>query len=176
MKTLTLFRHAKAGDKENPSVEDFDRPLAGRGLKAAARMGAAMRDWRLWPDLILCSPSVRTRQTLVLAQAMAWDDPPETRFEKKIYEANPETLLKLARDAPEDAEHVMFVGHNPGLQDLAATLAKPGPEREQIMEKLPTGSVVSLKFDRPRWKDIKSGGGRVALFLTPGTLPPSGQE
>jgi phosphohistidine phosphatase len=176
MKTVTLFRHAKAADKANPNVDDFDRPLAGRGLKAAARMGAALRNRRLWPELILCSPSVRTRQTLALAQAMAWDAPPKTRFEKKIYEATPETLLKLLKEAPEDAGHVMLIGHNPGLQDLAASLAQPGPLREQLMEKLPTGAVVSLKFDLERWKDIKSGSARVALFLTPSMLSPSGQE
>ncbi|MFY9655163.1 MAG: histidine phosphatase family protein, partial [Methylocystis sp.] len=118
MRTVTLFRHAKASDKDNLNVEDFDRPLSDRGLKAAPKMGMAMRDRDLRPSLILCSPSVRTRQTLALTQAMAWDNPPETRFEKKIYEASPQTLLKLVRGCPDDAWHVMIVGHNPGLQDL----------------------------------------------------------
>ncbi len=44
MKTVTLFRHAKSGEKDNPRIDDFDRPLADRGLKAAPKMGAAMRD------------------------------------------------------------------------------------------------------------------------------------
>ena len=88
MKTVTLFRHAKSGDKDNPNIEDFDRPLASRGLKAAPKMGAAMRDRKLRPDLILCSPSVRTRQTLSLAAPEAWDAPPEVRFEERLYEAS----------------------------------------------------------------------------------------
>jgi phosphohistidine phosphatase len=176
MKTITLFRHAKSGDKENPNIEDIDRPLSGRGLKAAPRMGAALRDRGLKPDLILCSPAIRTRQTLGLAQTMAWDALPETLFDKRVYEASVQTLLKLLKNAPEEAKHILIVGHNPGLQDLAVALAAPGPEREQLMVKLPTSAVVSLEFNRERWKDIKSGGGRVVLFLTPNTLLPSGKE
>jgi phosphohistidine phosphatase len=174
MKTVTLFRHAKAGDKDNPSVADFDRPLAERGLKAAPKMGMALRDRGVRPYLILCSPSVRTRQTLALAQALAWDNPPETRFEKKVYEASVQTLMKLLKEAPDDVAHVMIVGHNPGLQNLAVSLAQPGPEREQLMRKLPTASVVSFAFNQKRWNDLKPGGGRVVLFISPSTLPPSG--
>ena len=71
MKTVTLFRHAKSGEKGNPRIHDFDRPLSNRGLKAAPKMGAAMRERHLRPTLILCSPSVRTLQTLTLASTEA---------------------------------------------------------------------------------------------------------
>jgi phosphohistidine phosphatase len=174
MKTVTLFRHAKSGDKDNPDLADFDRQLADRGLKAAPKMGMALRDSSVRPDLILCSPSVRTRQTLALAQALAWDIPPETRFEKKVYEATVQTLVKLVKEAPDGLGHVMIVGHNPGLQNLAVALAEPGPDRELLMQKLSTASVVSFAFDQKRWKDLKPGSGRVVLFITPNTLPPSG--
>ena len=76
MKTVTLFRHAKSGQKNDPKIDDFDRPLANRGLKNAPRMGMAMRHLKLRPNLVLCSPSVRTRQTYALATAQAWDNPP----------------------------------------------------------------------------------------------------
>jgi len=175
MKTVTLFRHAKSGDKDNPNIDDFDRPLNDRGLKAAPKMGAALRDRGVCPDLILCSPSVRTRQTLKLAAAAAWDNPPEERFEKKIYEASERTLLKLLRESPGDVDHVMLVGHNPGLQDLAVTLAQPGSaERHALKEKLPTAAIVSFNFDADAWSDLEPGTGRVRLFITPNTLPSSG--
>jgi phosphohistidine phosphatase len=176
MKTVTLFRHAKSGDKDNPNVADIDRPLADRGLKAAPKMGMALRDRGVRPDLILCSPSVRTRQTLALAQALAWDKPPETRFEKKLYEATAQTLLKLVKEAPDNVGHVMLIGHNPGLQDLAVSLAAPGPDREKLMQKLPTASAVSFAFGHKRWKNLKPGAGRVILFISPNTLPPSGSQ
>jgi phosphohistidine phosphatase len=171
MKKVTLFRHAKSGEKNNPNVDDFDRPLAPRGLKAAPKMGEAMRGAKLTPDLILCSPSVRTRQTLDLAAAQAWDSPPDVRLERRLYEASPVTLFKALKELPGNAAHVMIVGHNPGLQELAARLAPRDSEvRHQFREKLPTAAIVSFNFDIENWKDLKPGTGQLQLSISPATL------
>jgi phosphohistidine phosphatase len=171
MKTVTLFRHAKSGEKDNPNIDDLDRPLAGRGLKAAPKMGAAMRARGLKPDLILCSPSVRTRQTLALAAPEAWDVPPEIRFEEALYEATPQALFKTLRKVSEDVAHVMIVGHNPGLQELALALAPPGSEaREEFKEKMPTAALASFDFDIERWSGLKPGMGQLKLSVSPNTL------
>ena len=175
MKTVTLFRHAKSGEKDNPRIDDFDRPLADRGLKSAPKMGAAMREHHLRPDLIMCSPSLRTRQTLTLASAGAWDNPPKIRFDERLYEASAQTILDVLKEAPENVDHVMIVGHNPGMQDLAVMLAVNGKERQQLKDKLPTAAVVTLEFDEKRWKELQPATGRVPLYMTPNTLPPSGQ-
>jgi phosphohistidine phosphatase len=171
MKTVTLFRHAKSGDKDNPNLQDFERPLASRGLKAAPKMGAAMRDRKLEPDLILSSPSVRTRQTLSLAAPEAWDTPPETRFEERLYDASAQTLFKALRELPDEVGHVMIVGHNPGLQELAVALAPPGSlAREEFKEKLPTASVVSFDFSAAQWAKLKAGTGELRLSISPNML------
>jgi phosphohistidine phosphatase len=176
MKTVTLFRHAKSGEKDNPNIEDFDRPLSDRGLKTAPKMGGAMRARSLRPNLILCSPSVRTRQTLSLAAAQAWDNPPKMRFEKQLYEASAQTVLKVLKDLPEDVAHVMIVGHNPGLQELAVALAPLGSEaREDLKEKLPTAAIASFDFDADIWKELKPASGQLRVFMAPGTLG-QGQE
>jgi phosphohistidine phosphatase len=171
MKTVTLFRHAKSGEKDNPGIADFDRPLAERGIKAAPKMGKAMRKRKLKPDLILCSPAVRTRQTLMLAEAEAWDKQPGVRFDERIYDASLQTLLKLLRELPGELSHIMIVGHNPGLQELAIALTPSGiPARTAFREKLPTAALVSLDFDTERWQSIKTGTGQLQLFLTPNML------
>ncbi len=171
MKTVTLFRHAKSGGKDNPDIADVDRALAERGIKAAPKMGKAMRKRKLKPGLILCSPSVRTRQTLTLAEAEAWDKQPEARFDERIYDASVQTLLKLLRDLPDELSHVMIVGHNPGLQELAIMLTPPGdPARAAFGAKLPTAALVSFGFDTQRWRSIKHGTGQLRLFLTPNML------
>ncbi len=175
MKTVTLFRHAKSGEKDNPRIDDFDRPLADRGLKSAPKMGAAMRDRHVRPDLVLCSPSVRTRQTLTLASVEAWDKPPEIRFDERLYEASAQTIIDLLKEAPEEVAHVMIVGHNPGMQDLAVMLAVSGRERQQLKDKLPTAAVITLEFDAELWKKLQPATGNVVLYMTPNTLPPAGQ-
>ena len=171
MKTVTLFRHAKSGDKDNPAMKDFERPLAPRGLKAAPKMGKAMRERNLRPDLILCSPSVRTRQTLTLAEPEAWDAQPEVRFDERLYEASQQTLLKVLRELPNEIGHVMIVGHNPGLQELAAALTPAGnPARQAFQEKLPTAAVVSFDFDTERWRSLQPGTGQLQLSISPNML------
>ena len=66
MLTLALLRHAKSS-WDNPALSDFDRPLNSRGQKNAPEAGMALRELGFKPDLILCSPSKRTRETLDLA-------------------------------------------------------------------------------------------------------------
>jgi phosphohistidine phosphatase len=171
MKTVTIFRHAKSGEKNNPNMQDFDRPLAARGLKAAPKMGAALRERKLRPNLILCSPSVRTRQTLALAAPEAWDNSPKIRYEDRIYEASAHTLFQALKALPEDVSHVMIVGHNPGLQDLAAELSPAGSDaRENFEEKLPTASVASFDFDTERWSKLQPGTGELRLSIAPNSL------
>ncbi|MCV0397761.1 MAG: histidine phosphatase family protein [Rhizobiaceae bacterium] len=63
---LFLLRHAKAS-RDEPGLDDFDRPLTERGLDDAARIGQVMADRGWWPRRALVSPAVRTRQTWGLA-------------------------------------------------------------------------------------------------------------
>ena len=171
MKTVTLFRHAKSGDKDNPAVADIDRPLADRGEEAAPRMGRAMRERKLRPDLILCSPSVRTRQTLALARPEAWDASPEVHFDTRVYEGTAQMLIKLLRKLPDQVRHVMIVGHNPALQELAIALTPPGsPAREAFQEKLATAAVVSFDIGTERWRGLKPGTGQLQLSISPNML------
>lgn len=47
----------------------------------------------------------------------------DVRFDKRIYNAPPEQLLDVLREADEDANVVMLVGHAPGIPALASVLA-----------------------------------------------------
>lgn len=171
MKTVTLFRHAKSDWKGDPRIADIERPLAARGLKAAPRMGRAMHEAGVRPDVILCSPAARARQTLELAKAEAWDKVPKTRFPERLYPGEKPALLQILKGLPEDIAHAMIVGHNPGLQDLAVALAKPGgPEQRELAEAFPTGSVASFAFEIAAWKDLAEGAGELRLFLAPKKL------
>src|SRR4051812_4998059 len=62
MKKLLLLRHAKS-DWGDASLPDLERPLNERGRGAATLMGTFMRGQNLRPDLLISSPSRRTRET-----------------------------------------------------------------------------------------------------------------
>jgi phosphohistidine phosphatase len=174
MKRLTLLRHAKSG-WDDPVARDFDRPLNAKGKRAARTIGHYLRDQRLQFDRIAGSPAVRVVETLedVAAGlgetiAPAWD--------KRIYLASGVTLLDVVHDTPNEAESLLLVGHNPGLEDLILMTVpdRAGDEaRDQVEEKFPTASIAEIEFDVDRWEDVKPNSGRLVRFVRPRDLDPS---
>ena len=156
MKQLLLLRHAKSS-WEDPGLADFDRPLAGRGLKAAKLMGRelAARDWL--PDLALVSTALRTRDTWRLVAA---ELPAHTRvtFADVLYDASAADILSQLRQADASSGSLLVVGHNPGLADLANQLAAPGSEakaRKRLEEKFPTAALARFVFEGD-WSGLSS--------------------
>src|SRR5262245_27489373 len=137
-KTLYLLRHAKS-DRSDADAADFDRPLAPRGRRDAPLLAAYMQDQGYHPALILCSPARRTRETLDLMQAALGPKIP-TKFDRKLYLAMAEGLLLRLREVADKVPSVLLVGHNPGLERLAALLAGRGDRDAlaRMREKYPT--------------------------------------
>ncbi|MGH6913005.1 MAG: SixA phosphatase family protein, partial [Geminicoccales bacterium] len=141
MKALLLLRHAKSSWDE-PGLREIDRPLTGRGRKAAARMGRLLAERGLIPDLIVCSPARRARETYD-ALAPALDADPELRFEDGLYLAEPAGLLRLTQALPDTARTVLLIGHNPGLERFAGRLAgsAAGDSLRRMAAKFPTAAL-----------------------------------
>ncbi|MHC8509788.1 MAG: SixA phosphatase family protein [Rhodospirillales bacterium] len=163
-RTLILWRHAKAGPG-GPERSDFDRPLAEQGRRDALAMAAFIIKHLPRPGLILCSPARRTRETLEPLAALLNPEPP-VRFLETIYEAAPETLLAELRGAG-DAETVLMLGHNPGMQMLALNLADGGGN--SLAGGFSAGAAAVLESET-EWKNLSPGGARLALFTGPGDL------
>lgn len=162
MKRLHLLRHAKSS-WDDLAVDDHERPLAPRGRKAAAAMAMWLAEHEVRPQLVLCSTATRTRQTLGRLLPALGD--PEIAYEDGLYHAGADALLERLRAVPGSTGEVLLVGHNPGLQELAVLLAAPGPQRERIEAKLPTGALVSLDVAR-----LEPGGAEVTAFVAPREL------
>jgi len=176
MRTLTLFRHAKSSWAD-AGLEDFDRPLATRGVEAAPLMGAFLAERGLVPDLVLCSGSRRTRQTLDLAFGPL-KARPETQFLDDLYHATVPALLAIIRRAPSSTRHLMLVGHNPGLQALALELIGGGDPsgRRAIAHKFPSAAVAVMTFDAPNWAAIGARAAYLTIFMTPKQLAGAAQD
>jgi phosphohistidine phosphatase len=170
MKTLTLLRHAKSG-WDAPVARDFDRPLNARGRKAARAMGREMRRLGLGFDLILASKAARVTETLT-ELAQGYGGAVATDFDAHIYLAPPETLIEIVRAADDAHERLLVVGHNPGMEQLALLLARPGALRDAVAVKYPTGALAQLRFEGPSWRDVTPGAGRLERFIRPRDLDP----
>jgi phosphohistidine phosphatase len=171
MLTLSLMRHAKSSWSD-ARLKDFDRPLSDRGEKAAPRMGAFMARHGLAPDLILCSPAARARQTLDLVLPH-FKAAPAVVYEDALYLASPRSMLKRIHKVAAKVRHTMVIGHNPGLQALAQDLAGSGaPEDlEALAEKLPTAGLAVIVLNVRNWAKVGRSGGRLELFTAPKRLP-----
>jgi phosphohistidine phosphatase len=170
LKTLLLLRHAKSS-WDDPSLPDFQRPLAPRGMKAAPRMGRYMRENDLIPDVVLCSAAVRTRQTWALVSAELRCEP-EVRFQRGLYLSDPAHLLMEIHVQPDAAGTVLLIGHNPGIETLARRLAGFGPdgELERLSTKYPTGALAVLRYAGERWSGVIRGSCELESFVRPKDL------
>jgi phosphohistidine phosphatase len=124
-RALVILRHAKSEHPEG--VADADRPLSERGHADAAAAGAWLLHSGLHPDLVLCSPARRTRQTWH-GVALALTTAPEVRYETAIYSGSVRSLIATVRAAAPEASTVLLIGHNPGLSELSALLDPDGAD------------------------------------------------
>ena len=139
MRTLILFRHAKAV-RAHEADSDEARGLTGRGRREAALAGAAMEDAGLKPKVALVSTSQRTRET---AEYGLQNFALETRFEDALYHAAPEGIWDAF--AANDAESVVIVGHNPGLGELVSTLVHQAHDGSKLARDL-SGHLPTAAF------------------------------
>ena len=173
MKRLIIFRHAKAGPHDD--AHDKERPLVERGRNDAALMGRAMRAKGFVPNLVLCSSAKRTVETWEHA-APAFGAGPEIRYLDSLYDASEKSVLKTIRGVKEQVPVIMYIGHNPGLEDFARMLVrKPADAAETrrtvaMKEKYPTSAVAVVDFDVPEWADIEPGQGTLGDFITAAEL------
>jgi phosphohistidine phosphatase len=173
MKTLTLLRHAKSG-WDDPVERDFDRPLNGRGRRAANRMGRYLRDEGLAFDHVVASPALRVQQTIAGVED-GYGRPLSPHYDKRIYMASASTLLDVVQGLSDDHADVLLVGHNPGLEDLVLTLVPQGEAglRDEVEIKYPTATLAEMRFDADRWADVDERSGKLVRFMRPRELDPS---
>jgi phosphohistidine phosphatase len=151
VRLVYLLRHAKS-DWGDESLPDAARPLSGRGRRSAAEVAQTLGTQSIRPDVVLVSSAARTRET-VAAFADALPDGVDVRYEDELYAAEATTLLGRLRTLPDDARSVMLVGHNPGIEQLAAGLARPATA-EALMDGMRTATLVALALPAARWADV----------------------
>lgn len=171
MKQIFLLRHAKSS-RDLPGIADIDRPLNQRGRDSATAMARHLLEHSLRPDLILCSPSRRTRETLDHLAPAVTKVP--VSFVPDIYEASAATLLGLLSNLPADTGSVMMIGHNPGTQRLALMLASGTRRNAEIgarmARKFPTCALAILSSRIGKWASLKPEGCSLQAFVIPADL------
>ena len=175
MRRLLLLRHAKT-ESDAPSGRDRDRPLAARGRKDAAELGAWLAGRpSLLPDLALVSTAVRARETWDIVQQLISAAAPQGMAANlpDLYGAEPAQLLAIIRSAAtDDPERLMIVGHNPGLHEIALGLIGGGNAAGQaaLADNFPTSGLAVIDFTVRSWDGVAFRGGQLVRFVSPKLL------
>jgi len=163
MKTLLLFRHADAASRGRHAT-DHERPLTARGRSDAQRMGRFLTATEQRPDYAIASTATRAQQTLEEAQAGgSWEH--RARNEDALYEASASDVLSVAQAAPEDADRLLLVGHNPTFTDVAIRFIGGGNL------KMATGTIACIDLPIDEWGDAAFKRGQLRWLLSPKHLP-----
>jgi phosphohistidine phosphatase len=159
MKTLLLLRHAQPSPT-SPTGRDFDRPLVEKGRRAASLVGQLLRRRQLTPGVVISSPAARAQQT---AEHVIDAAKFTTRllFDRRAYEATAEQLIELISEVEDEVETVLFVAHNPGLQELLMCLT--GAHAPML-----PATLARIDLDIDTWNKLRaSQAGQLIFALSP---------
>ena len=156
MPDLVLMRHGKS-DWGVSTVNDRNRPLAARGIKAAQTMGRALTAVHRTPELIMTSPAIRANTTAeIAAEAGGWTCP--IWVIDDFYGGGVGDAIAALRKAP-DVERIVAIGHQPTWSSLTNSIIGGGDVA------FPTAAVVSLGV--PDWQRLGPKTGQLRWMLAP---------
>jgi len=160
MKRLYLIRHAKSSWSE-PGLEDFQRPLNGRGRNDGAAMAKRFGDAGIIPDLIVASPAVRTRETAkFMAQGTGYAED-AIQYDTHLYLGSFSYHCRLLTALFQQVETLFLIGHNNTMSELAEHLSGRG------LGNVPTCGVVALEYTEEIGFVDMAGMGRLLFFWFP---------
>lgn len=140
---------------------DAARPLTEAGVAEAHEMAQRIATTLTPMPCILSSPALRALAT-ARAVAAAYGVADNVQVQTNIYAAAVSALLDIVREQPDDIEHLLLCGHNPGVSGLARYLTNDAPPPT-----LAPCSLVTLVFDVTCWRDVARATGRVEHFWRP---------
>ena len=162
------MRHAKSDWPTGPS-NDFERPLTDRGNKDASRIGGWIQEHDWMPDQIICSPAKRVKQTVDHLCQQVGIDSRTVKYDKRIYEADQNYLLKLLKKTNSLTAQLLMVGHNPSFSDLLNFLC-PDTTHPTVDRSMPSAALAVITLKAP-WSALDQGSGELISLIRPHTLP-----
>ena len=153
---LTLIRHAKSS-WDDPSLDDFERPLNKRGLYTAPLVAQKLKIELPTPDLILCSPAKRAIQTADFFK----NDKTIFEIKQKIYFDGLDEILEIIRQINPSCSNVWLFGHEPNLSEMVEFFTG------KILAKFPTCAVFQICFSVEKWSEIEKESGKISFSLIP---------
>ena len=152
MKTLILVRHAKSDWPEN--TDDFDRPLAERGLEDAVKMSKFLKDNNIEIQKFVSSPAVRALNTCKIFN-QTYDIEIDTN--QKLYNPSERNFESVIYDLENDVNSVAMFSHNNGISNFANSMSD-----DVFM--FPTCGVAGFQIETDSWSDFENAKKKLVFF------------
>jgi len=159
VRTLFLMRHAKSSWRD-PGIDDHERTLLGKGRRAVSQMVSTIEGRGLRFDLVLSSTAARAVETAnLLIEGLAFKGPLE--LSRRLYLAEPSVYLEVLGELDDALDHVLVIGHNPGISELVFRLT--GQEVD-----MPTAALAHIELPCDSFAAIDgTTRGELVAFLRP---------
>jgi len=158
MKKLILVRHAKSDWPEE--TEDFDRPLADKGLEDAMNMSRFLKNHQISIDHFISSPAVRALNTCKI-----FNQTYQLNFstDEKLYNPSERNFESVIYDLDDSLSSVAFFSHNNGISNFANSIS------EDIFH-FPTCGVAGFEVDCTSWSEFDGAKKKLLFFYEPGKI------
>jgi phosphohistidine phosphatase len=155
---LYILRHAQAGDRVE-GLADNARQLTALGVERMRDAAAGMQRLGLKFDAILTSPLPRANETAAIVAAV-YDNRPSPELLEALAVGVPpgeavDALKPFARP-----DHLMIVGHEPQLSEIASILLTGAADR--LRSDLKKGGCIAIEFP----SRVAPGTGKLLWMLT----------
>ncbi|MCY0970686.1 SixA phosphatase family protein [Chryseobacterium wangxinyae] len=151
MKNLILVRHAKSDWPEE--MEDFDRPLADKGLQDALKMSKFLKSQNVLIDQFVSSPAVRALSTCkIFNQTYRLD----FSTNDKLYNPSENNFNSVIYDLDDNINSVALFSHNNGISNFANYIT-------DTIFHFSTCAVAGFEIDCKSWSEF-DGAKKTFLF------------
>lgn len=159
MKIIYLVRHAKSSwDYEN--VDDYDRPLKGRGIRDAHLVSQYLANQVDAPEALFSSPATRAVHTAMIFARNLQFPFSAIQLNEEFYLCSDRFLLEFIQRLDDKLNSVMIFGHNPTMTNFVNRCI------DQRIDNVPTSGVACFHFDIERWQEATFNG-RLSFFDYP---------
>jgi len=161
MKTVYLFRHAKAQSKDL-GIPDFERSITDKGRRVTREMSRRAQEKKIVPDIMISSPANRAIETAwIVADVYGWN-PDTIQTEQLLYDASDgESIFDIVQAINNEHQSVMIFGHNPTFNQFASAMI---PDFDGNISK---SGVVGACFVADSWQEVAPGKGRLCVRMNP---------
>ena len=150
MKLLFILRH---GDSVPGSPgNDKERPLSKEGQKEIKHLRKQQLDIFDTIDLVLCSSSIRTRETLACLMK-GLPDRITIRYIDALYHASADIILEEVGFVEDKFQAVLVIGHNPGITTFMAQICQQ--QGLAVDKAMRTGEMAEFSISKKDWQRLK---------------------